>query len=186
MEHFLLTYGYSAFLPLSVLEGPIVTIVGAFFASKGYFNIYIIYLLALIGDMVGDMIYYSLGRYGGEGMVKRFGPRFGLTQEKLANVKAKYFDSKASLWNVITLSKVTHAPSSAILVLCGLLKIPIGTFIVITFINNVFKVLFFLLLGFYFGKYYKTIDTYIAHTWVVFIPIILLGIYLWYRKPSIQ
>ena len=184
MEHLLITYTYLAFLPLAILEGPIVTIVGAFFAGQGYMNIYIVYVLALCGDMIGDSLHYALGRYGGERMVRRFGKRFGLTVEKLHEVRANYFGSRRSLWKIITAAKVTHAPCSSILITCGLLKVSFAEFFVINFVNNIFKVLFFLLIGFYFGQYYKTIDSYIGRSWMVLIPLFIIVLYIFYAKRT--
>jgi membrane protein DedA with SNARE-associated domain len=184
MEHFLLTYTYFAFLPLAILEGPIVTIVGAFFAGQGYMNIYIVYALAVAGDTLGDGLHYALGRYGGVRMVRRFGARFGVTVETLHEVRANYFGSRRSLWKIITAAKVTHAPCSSILVTCGLLKVNVIEFLVINFVNNIFKVLFFVLIGFYFGQYYKTIDGYIARSWMILIPVFILVVYFFYRKRA--
>jgi membrane protein DedA with SNARE-associated domain len=169
---------------MAILEGPIVTIIGAFFAGQGYMNIYIVYFLALFGDMIGDSLHYALGRYGGERIVRRYGERFGLTVDKLHEVRAKYFGTRRSLWKIITAAKVTHAPCSSILVTCGILKVSFSEFFLINFVNNIFKVLFFLIIGFYFGQYYKTIDTYIGHSWMVLVPIFILVVYIFYRNRT--
>ena len=39
-----------------IIEGPIITVIGAFLASLGFFNIGIIFFLSLLGDIVGDII----------------------------------------------------------------------------------------------------------------------------------
>ncbi len=184
MEHILITYTYFAFLPLAILEGPIVTIIGAFFAGQGYMNIFVVYILAVVGDSIGDSLHYALGRYGGERMVRRYGARFGVTVDTLHEVRANYFGSRRSLWKIITAAKVTHAPCSSILITCGLLRVSFYEFFLINFINNIFKVLFFLLIGFYFGQYYKTIDTYIGHSWMVLVPLFVLVVYIFYRRKS--
>ncbi len=186
MENFLLTYGYIIFLPLSIIEGPIVTIVGAFLASQGIFNVIVIYILALLGDMIGDVLYYTIGRYGGERLLRRYGRFFGITTENLALVKTRYFTTTKSLWKIITLSKVTQAPSASILLTCGILQVDFRDYVVITFLNNVVKVLVFLLVGFYFGMHYTTIDSYLAKSWLVFIPLVLILAYLLVRARAQQ
>ncbi len=40
------------------------TFAGAFLASLGFFDIWIVFLLGWIGDIVGDLLFYSIGRYG--------------------------------------------------------------------------------------------------------------------------
>jgi membrane protein DedA with SNARE-associated domain len=158
--------------------------VGAFFASQGYMNIFIVYLLAVLGDTIGDSLHYALGRYGGERMVRRYGARFGITVETLHEARGKYFGSRSSLWKVITAAKLTHAPCSSILITCGLLKVSFSQYMFINFINNIGKVLFFLLLGFYFGQYYKTIDGYIAKSWMVLIPLFIAILIILYRRRT--
>jgi membrane protein DedA with SNARE-associated domain len=41
-----------------------VTLAGAFLASLGVFDIYIVFLLGWMGDILGDLLFYSIGRYG--------------------------------------------------------------------------------------------------------------------------
>jgi membrane protein DedA with SNARE-associated domain len=41
-----------------------VTFAGAFLASLGVFDIYIVFMLGWIGDILGDLLFYSIGRYG--------------------------------------------------------------------------------------------------------------------------
>jgi membrane protein DedA with SNARE-associated domain len=41
-----------------------VTFAGAFLASLGVFDIYIVFVLGWIGDILGDLLFYSIGRYG--------------------------------------------------------------------------------------------------------------------------
>jgi membrane protein DedA with SNARE-associated domain len=41
-----------------------VTFAGAFLASLGVFDIYIVFILGWMGDILGDLLFYSIGRYG--------------------------------------------------------------------------------------------------------------------------
>ena len=178
MEHLLLSYSYIAFLLLSVIEGPIVTVVGAFLASQGYLNIYGVYLLAVVGDTLGDSVHFFLGRYGGDPIVRRFGVRFGVTEEALQAVRVTYFASRQSLWKIITLAKLAQVPCSAVLITCGLLRISLREFTLVTVVNNCVKVLVFTLIGFYFGQHYKVIVKYVTYVWILLIPVFLVMVFL--------
>lgn len=51
-------------LSLMIIEWPLVTFAGAFLASLGVFDIWIVFFLGWIGDILGDFLFYGIGRYG--------------------------------------------------------------------------------------------------------------------------
>jgi membrane-associated protein len=182
LETLILTYKYWIILPLAIVEGPIVTIAASFLSSLGLLNIFIVYALALLGDIIGDILHYMAGRFGGRGMIQKYGHFFRITESGVDQVLQKYFNDKNSLWKVITLSKVTHAPSSAVMLASGLAKVDFRQFLLITTINNIFKVLVFVLIGYFFGEFYLIIGTYISNSWVFFLPLFILFAFFLYRK----
>ena len=179
MEAILLTYKYWLILPLSIIEGPIVAMAAAFLASTGVLNIQIVYVLALAGDIIGDILYYALGRFGGEPLINKYGRFVRISHESVANIKHEYFTRSTSLWQVIILSKVMQAPSSLILITCGLTSVNFRQFFVITTVANIFKVLFFVLVGFYFGRAYLRVDEYLRYSWVLLIPLVIGAVWYW-------
>ena len=60
----LVAQGYVALFLITILEGPLITILGGFLSSLGYFNIYVAYLVILIADTMGDLLGYSIGYLG--------------------------------------------------------------------------------------------------------------------------
>ena len=58
------TWGYFVMLWLMIVEWPIITIIAAFLASIGMFDIYIVALLWWAGDMIGDNLFFWVGRWG--------------------------------------------------------------------------------------------------------------------------
>ncbi|MCT4616848.1 MAG: VTT domain-containing protein [Candidatus Gracilibacteria bacterium] len=61
----ILKHGYLVMFGLMVLEGPIITFIGALIAATtGAFNIVIVIILGILGDIVGDGIYYTIGKTG--------------------------------------------------------------------------------------------------------------------------
>ena len=49
----LLTYKYLILFPIAVFEGPFAAIIVGFLSSSHIFNIFIVYLVVVLGDMVG-------------------------------------------------------------------------------------------------------------------------------------
>ena len=84
----LIKYGYALLFLGAVIEGPIITILGAFLASQGSFNIFFVFLAVVIGDLAGDALYYAIGYFS-----SRF-PKLlkflGLTDERLKPVEDYY------------------------------------------------------------------------------------------------
>lgn len=58
------TGGYFLMLGLMIVEWPLVTFAAAFLASLGFFDIWIVFFLGWMGDILGDLLFYSIGRYG--------------------------------------------------------------------------------------------------------------------------
>ena len=45
---------YIAMFAIMIIEGPIITAVASFATTMGYFNLGIIFILAIFGDLIGD------------------------------------------------------------------------------------------------------------------------------------
>ncbi len=58
------TGGYLVIFGAMVIEWPLVTMAAAFLASMGIFNIFIVAILGWLGDTVGDIIFFLVGRFG--------------------------------------------------------------------------------------------------------------------------
>ena len=182
MEHLLITYTYYALLPLSIIEGPIVTIVAGIMASLGYLNIFLVYPIVLLGDIIGDVLHYALGRFGGKHFIKKYGHYLRLKEERVEYIKRTYFDTSASLWRIITLSKITQAPSSLILIACGITNVDFKKFFIITTVNNIVKVFVITVVGYFFGQSYLLIAHDLRYIWLILIPVFILVVALMYRK----
>ena len=118
MESLILTYSYWIILPLSIIEGPVVILFASFLASTGLLDISVVYLLGLLGDIIGDELHYLLGRFGGRTLIQKYGRYLGISEIDIFEAQHKYFGNGRSIWRVITLSKVTHAPSSIVMLAC--------------------------------------------------------------------
>ena len=180
----ILAHSYWIILPLAIIEGPMITIAASFLASNGLLNVYVVYALALSGDIIGDTLHYAAGSMGGRRIVCVYGHYVGITEEKLDAIMARYFHTNESLWKIITLSKFTHAPSSAVMIASGLLRINFWKFFFITTVNNIFKVLAFVLIGYFFGQTFAEMEGRFIYWWIILVTLFLIIAYLLYRRRS--
>jgi len=151
-------FNYLALFPLSVIEGPIVTVIAGFFASLNYINFYLAYAVVVAGDLAGDILHYWAGRYGGRGFIKRFGKYFGLGQNHLDSLENQFAVRGDKL---LFIGKMTHGIGGAFLIAAGLVKMPFTKFFFSNMLATLLKSLILLLIGFYFGQAFTSINNYL-------------------------
>ena len=74
----LIRHGYLLMFLVMLIEGPAVTAIGALGAALGYFNVFIVFVLSFFANFLPDVLYYSLGHWGGQWVLDRFGARIGI------------------------------------------------------------------------------------------------------------
>jgi len=152
----LTAYKYALLFPLAVIEGPIVTVLGAFLASMGYMNIFAVYAVVIVGDVVGDCFYYGVGRWGGKAFITRWGKHFGITSERVLRLE-EHFKNHAR--KTLVIGKLTHAIGVVVLVAAGIARVSLWEFVVFNFLPTIPKSLVFLLVGYYFGQAYRQVGS---------------------------
>ena len=174
-------YGYFILFPLAVVEGPIVTVIGAFLASLGYLNIFIVYGVVIIGDLVGDVIFYAVGRWGGRKFLEKWGRYFGVSPDHILNLE-KHFEKYSG--KTILFGKWTQSVGFAILIVAGMAKMPFKKFMQFNFVGSLPKSLVLLLIGYYFGQAYQQIDKYFGYATLsmFFVIILVVAIYFFVKK----
>jgi membrane protein DedA with SNARE-associated domain len=168
------TYKYALLFPLSILEGPIVTVIGGFLTSIHIMNWLVVYCVVITGDIIGDTFYYSFGRWGSR-FFKKHGHRIGITPEKLESAKQHFINHHHK---AIIASKLFQGIGVSGIVAAGILKIPyvrfIKTCLVISFVQSAI----FLVIGIFFGKAYEQIGLYFNNYVAITSLIILVAITL--------
>jgi membrane protein DedA with SNARE-associated domain len=149
------SYRYLILFPLVVIEGPIVTIIAGFLASLGQMNLLICYPLVVVGDIVGDLLMYAQGRWGGKPAVEKWGRRFGVKPSFVERLERHFAKHPGK---TLVVGKLTQFFGGPILIAAGMAQMPILDFIWFNIIGTLPKSLILLLIGFYFGAAYATFD----------------------------
>ncbi len=181
----LITYKYEVIFPVAIVEGPIIAVLSGFLSSTGVLNPFLVYGMLLLGDIVGDTLYYILGRWGGNPFFKRYGHWFGVDEKRLLDFEA-HFKTHGDHW--LWFGK-TQAFGVAILAAAGVTRMPYFRFIGINLVGSSIKILGLFLIGYFFGSAYNQIDQTIHQVGVISIGIgvtILIAILLYRRKSSIS
>ena len=173
----LLYYKYAILFPITIVEGPIITVIAGFLSSQGYLNILTVYGIVVAGDIVGDIIYYSIGRWGGRRFINHWGHflHLGLGEiTKLENHFAKHSGK------TLIFGKLSHAIGAPILVAAGMAKIPLNKFIWFNFWPTLPKSLGLLIIGYYFGRAYQQIDRYIGYANLIIFSLAIAAIIIYF------
>lgn len=174
--HTLQTHGLLLLFPLAILEGPIVTVIAAYVARLGYMNIVAVYVVVVIADLVGDAVFYYVGRASHGAVLVRWGPRLGLNDKRRA-VFEQHFREHGG--RTVLIGKLTHSAGLAILLAAGAFHVPFPKFLWFNFLGTVPKSLFFAIVGYTLGYAYAEIDSYIFRVSAILLVLALLGGAIW-------
>jgi membrane protein DedA with SNARE-associated domain len=50
-------YKYFVLFPVTIFEGPIITVIAGYLSSLGFLNFYVAYGVIVLGDTVGDILF---------------------------------------------------------------------------------------------------------------------------------
>ena len=156
--HLLLEYKYLILFPLAIVEGPALAVVAGFLCMNKILNPFIVFPIIISGDMVGDSLCYTLGRFGVPALLKKAAIWLGVNGEKIQSTRA-YFDTNPI--KTISLSKIALGIGFAGIYLAGHVRIPYVKFILICFCTSVLQYIVYLGIGLLFGNAYLLINGYI-------------------------
>jgi membrane protein DedA with SNARE-associated domain len=165
MIQLLLTYKYIILIPLAIIEGPIVTVLCGFLVTLKVFNPLLVYVIMVLGDIVGDGGIYYLGYSG-----KRFLKYFHVTEEKLEKAKTYFHENHKK---AIAMSKLVHGIGFTGLVAAGASHVPYKRYFKTCALISIIQSFVMLLLGIFFGHAYVVIGKYLNY-YAAFVSVLAL------------
>jgi len=145
----LYTYSYLVLFPLVVIEGPVVTIIAGFLVSLGFMDFFPAYMTIVAGDLTGDFLYYSAGRWWLNKTYKGVLKFFNINLKFVHKLEEGLKKNKGPF---LFFGKLSHAIGGIILFAAGSAQIPIKDFLEFNFFATLPKSLILLAVGHYFGS----------------------------------
>lgn len=176
-----ISHGYLLFFIAAIIEGPLVTTAGGVAAALGYYNIFIIILLAVGGDIGGDFLYYGIG-YNFNKIIKSGKLSFiGITLNRVNKIEELLHKKITKAVIFVKLAPVIGPPGLMIL---GAVRAPFKKFTKIALSIAIPKSTAYALLGFYSAATYVYLDKTIAHGQKTLFIIVGIGflIYIAFQK----
>ena len=173
---YLMTYRYILIIPLTIVEGPIVMVLCGFLLRFGEFDILPLYGALTLADVIGDIGWYCVGRFGGLPFIKRFGHFFSVTEKSLAKTTAlfhKYHN------RILFISKITMGFGFALvtLITAGIAKVPFKKYLLFNISGQLIWTAVLLGIGYLFGNLYTSINKGFRDVTLVAICIIVIVLF---------
>ena len=169
--------GYIVMFLGMLLEGPMTTAAASFAATLGYFNIWIVFVLAILGDLVADVVYYAIGYASRIAVIEKYGHRFGLSKQKMEKIEHLLKTHPAKTLVVIKLAPLLPVPG---LMMVGATHMKLSKFTTIASLIILPRVILFIALGFYFGRAYESISLYIVNAQYIVVLCAALAFIVYY------
>jgi len=174
------SYAVYAFIVITACaEGPILSIIGGILLKMGYFSLIPLYGALMLGDLLGDTVWYLIGFRFGHGFIKRFGKYFNATEERVAKVEKIFHRYKNS---ILFISKISNGLGFAIVTLltAGMVKIPFKRYLLVNLSGQFIWSGLLIGVGYFFSHLYVEINTLFGRMSVialfVFLVVVFMGI----------
>jgi membrane protein DedA with SNARE-associated domain len=169
--HFLPYWGYPAMFVLMFFEGPFATMIAAFLASQGYFNVGIVFVLSVAGDVLGDIGLYFIGYFGGPKTIEKAQKFLKIADATVEKLKNKFHRNSERL---IFLVKSTTGLSYITFITAGALRMKLRLFVKNSILGGFVWSGLLVFLGYFFGYAAERISQYIKYAGVaVFLTAVL-------------
>ena len=138
------------------------------------------FIIMVIADLIGDSIYYLIGRYGKENFIRKYGKYIGINMEREQGVE-NYFAMHTL--RTLLIGKFAHGVGSFVLAAAGLAKVQFRKLLAINIFSTAVKTMILMLIGYYYGSVYLRLNIYINLIGlVVLVSCIIIYVFFLKRK----
>ena len=169
--------------PLAIVEGPIVTVVAAWFLRGSLTDLVILYVICVLADLVGDAGFYALGRRA-HSLSPKWQRRLALNEDRLLRLESHF---KTHGPATLAVGKLTHSVGFAVLIAAGAWGMAFGRFLFWNLLATLPKSLLLVLVGYAFGAAYGAVDAWIFRVSLILLAVLIAGGLFWtIRKKDCQ
>lgn len=150
-------YKYVIMIPIAFIEGPILAMLCGILIHMGLLALAPTFILLYCVDLVGDTMWYWLGRLWGHSFIRRFGSYVSLTEDHVETVRKIFHKYHVG---ILFFSKLTMGLGfpGATLFTAGLSHIPYGKYMAINATGQLVWTSFLLSVGYFLGTYMERVN----------------------------
>jgi membrane protein DedA with SNARE-associated domain len=120
--------------------------------------LWIIVLPGTIASTLGSYIGYLISYYGGKALVVRFQRFLGVDWKEIENLE-KRFQGKKEALSIFFSRAIPVFPISLVSIFAGLVRVPVRSFTLYTFLGSILRCLFLGFVGWWIGTTYEKVAT---------------------------
>lgn len=109
-----------------------------------------------LGMVLGGLIIYALGYYGGKVIIDRWGKWFGISWSSVEKMQKYFKRGHGDELVLVGLRIIPIFPNSLISGVCGVLRYPLKDFIIFSFLGGIPRALLMAMLGWWAENAYKS------------------------------
>lgn len=158
------------------LPSEIIMPFSGYLVSRGIFNLHLVALVGAVGNLIGSLIAYYTGYFGGRRFILRFGKYILIRPEELS--RADRFFARFGVWAVL-ICRVLPIVRTFISLPAGITKMRIMPFILLTFFGSLPWCYLLTYIGMLLGENWSSIRTYF-HRFDLIIVFVLLSLFAWW------
>ena len=149
---------YTMIVVVACVEGPWLSIILGFLIRLGDFSVFPVYISLMLGDLIGDAVWYYIGRRYGDRFVAKYGKYFNVTARGVERMSTLFHRYKHS---VLFLSKISNGLGFALVTLmtAGMVRIPFGRYMAVNLLGQLIWTGLLLVVGYFFGHLYVSINS---------------------------
>ncbi len=162
-------------------EGPFLSLIFGVLIQLDYFHFLPIYAALMIGDLIGDIVWYYIGFLYGNRFIRRFGKYFSIDEKSVEKVKGIFHTHKHP---ILFISKITNGFGFALatLMTAGMVELPFSRYLAINVLGQFVWTGFLLSVGYFFGNLYIQVDAILGRMAIIAFFALLFIAFFRYRK----
>jgi membrane protein DedA with SNARE-associated domain len=173
----------SAFVGLA-LPGETIAVLGGFMAQQGVLDLGDTLGVIAAGAVVGDSVGYALGRRLGRRWLARFGPRVGLSDDRVARAEA--FFRERGAWAVVV-GRFTALLRAVTPFIAGSSRMPYGRFFLYNAVGGIAWAALVVSSGYLFGRGWAIAERWLGRLSTVLGAVVVVSLVLFLlrrRRPD--
>jgi membrane protein DedA with SNARE-associated domain len=153
--------------------------VGGALAATGRFELWIVFVLGVSAQLVGGLVGYAIGRYGGLPFLQKYGKYVFISQKDLQKTHDAFV--KYGIWMTMA-GRCIPVIRGLIAYPAGIARMRLDTFIIFTTLGSALWTAIFVALGYYLGDNLGIINEYLHELSILIVILMLAGIVWHFRK----
>lgn len=116
--------------------------------------LFVVAVPAAVGMTVGSLVIYGIGYFSGKPVLDRFGKYLGVSWADVTTLQQRFSGTRADEVTLVVLRSLPLVPNTALNALCGLIRMPLLSYISLSAVGFFIRSLTLALIGAQVGSFY--------------------------------